>query len=242
VVRLRNGQWAIALVCVILGFMIAVQFKVQQRIARDVSVQRSQELVSQLQKVEAERKALAEELVQLRARLSGKTGAEASGELKEELELAMMQAGLVPLKGQGVTVVLDDSKRPLRPGEDPNAFILHDEDLLKVVNELAAGGAEAIAINGQRLIGRSEIRCAGPTISINNVRTAPPVTIVAIGDPQVLEASLRLRGGVVDSLSFWGIQVTIKREAEVTVPAYKGSLKFTHARPVTGGGARGGKS
>lgn len=229
--RLKNGLWAIALVAVVLGMMVGFQFRVQQRITQDKPFQRSQELTLILQKVEEERDSLQQEVADLRDKLAAAVsrGQNLDG-LAEELEQARMAAGLVEVRGPGVTVILDDSKRPPQPGEDPNAFILHDEDLLKVVNELAAGGAEAIAVNGQRLIGRSEIRCAGPTISINNVMTAPPVVIKAIGDPEVLESSLKLRGGVIDTLSFWGIEVSVKKEAEVIVPAYKGSLRFQFAR------------
>lgn len=233
----QKGQWAVALVCVVLGFMLATQLRVQQQAAEDVSRQRSQELVVLLQRSEREREKLQEEAATLRATLASVSKQnEALAGLAAELEAAQMLAGLMEMHGPGVVVVLDDSKRPSRPGENPNAFILHDEDLLRVVNELAAAGAEAVSINGQRLVSTSEIRCAGPVISINGVRTSPPVTIMAIGDPHDLESALRLRGGVVDSLSFWGIQVQIRREQDVRVPAYQRSIGFSFARPVGGEG------
>ena len=66
-------------------------------------------------------------------------------------------------------------------------YIIHDDDLLRVINELRAAGAEAIAINGERIVAMSEIRCAGPTLSVNNNRSAPPYEIKAIGNPNNLE-------------------------------------------------------
>ncbi|MCL5040572.1 MAG: DUF881 domain-containing protein, partial [Firmicutes bacterium] len=149
-----------------------------------------------------------------------------------EMERLRILAGLSEVQGPGVTVTMDDSKRPRQKGEDPNAFLIHDDDVLKVINELLAAGAEAVAINGQRLVSNTEIRCAGPTISINRAMTAPPLTIVAIGDPATLESALKMRGGVMESLALWGIEVKVKKENEVTIPAYHGSLDFQYAKPV----------
>lgn len=231
--RARSGQLAIALVATVLGMMLAFQFRVQQRISKDIPYQRAEVLATTLSQVQKERDKLRDELDTLRSQVAKGSGDPGlTKPLEDQLKATRLVAGLVDVKGPGVIVTLDDSKRPRQQNEDPNVFLLHDDDLLKVVNELRAAGAEAISVNGQRLIGTSEIRCAGPTVSINNTQTAPPVEIRAIGDPQTLESALKLRGGVIESLSFWGIQVQIKKQDSVLVPAYKGSLKFTFAQPT----------
>lgn len=233
----RQSVLAIALVVAVTGMMLAYQFRIQRAAASSLPVQRSEVLVQNLQAVEKERDSLRDEVAQLRAQIA-KSGAVSDQLLAVETQLAQarMAAGLEDVEGTGVIVTLDDSKRPPEKGQDPNVFLLHDDDLLKVVNELRDAGAEAISINGQRLVATSEIRCAGSTVSINNTRTAPPVEIRAIGDPAVLEAALRLRGGIAETLLFWGIQVDIKPQKLVVVPAYKGSLQPQFAKPVTGGG------
>ncbi|MFO7171660.1 MAG: DUF881 domain-containing protein [Bacillota bacterium] len=230
----RSAYWPLALVTVVLGFMLAMQLKVQERVAaQNVAVQRAEDLTAQLREVEREREALAKEVENLRQQVADLTSQQAvyTG-LAEQLEELRAAAGLTALKGPGVRVVLDDSDRPWRPGENPNAFIIHDEDILRVVNELRASGAEAIAVNGQRLTGRSEIRCVGPVVMVNGVRTTTPVEILALGDPHNLEQGLRLRGGVVDLLTMYSIRVTIERKAEVIIPPYKGSLQFEYGKPV----------
>lgn len=235
----RGGQWAVLLVCVVLGMLLAVQIRTQREVSRTLPYQRLEQLTGVLQQVEAERSLLREEVTELRDKLlRAGEGRDLIAALESELEKARMAAGTLPVKGPGVRVIVDDSKRPRQPGEDPALFIIHDDDLLKVVNELRAAGAEALAINGQRLVATSEIRCAGPTISINNTRTAPPVEILAIGDPQAMESSLRMRGGVVETLGAWGIEVRVRRESELMVPAYQGSLRFRFAQPARkdGGG------
>ena len=72
---------------------------------------------------------------------------------------------------------MKDSLKPIQSGENPNLYVIHDEDILRIVNELRAGGAEAIAINDQRLIGTSEIRCSGPTITVNGKGFGAPLQL-----------------------------------------------------------------
>lgn len=237
-IKPTTGQVTLAFAALILGMMLAVQFRVQKDIAGSAPWRRIEDVTAVLKKVETEKTALQEEVASLRARLDKSAeGQTLITGLREELQKARIMAGLVDLKGPGIILTLNDSKKSRQSGDDPAAFIIHDDDILKVVNELAAAGAEAIAINGQRLVGTSEIRCAGPTISINNTRTAPPIEIKAIGDPQTLEASLMMRGGIIEALAFWGIDVKLTREKELIIPAYRGSLRFQHAQTVEKEGA-----
>jgi len=225
----KQGQIALALVCVVLGVMVAVQFRTTQNIRSTIPFQRVEDLSQRLSQTEKERDVLQQQVKEL----SQSSRSEATS---KEQELVKMGAGVVALQGQGILVSIDDSKRASKPGENPNLYLIHDDDILKVINELWAAGAEAMSINEQRLIASSEIRCAGPTLSVNNTRYSPPYEIRAIGDPQTLENSLRMRGGVVETLQFWGIQVTIRKQELVTVPAYKGTFRFEYATPVKGSG------
>lgn len=238
--RGQSTPIAILLVCFVLGLMLAVQFRVQQRqelLAATPEARRADEAGARLKAAEAERDRLRDEVEKLRLSLAAASagGSDAVQALEAQLRSAQLRAGLVDMHGPGLLVTLDDSKVPRQKNEDPNRFILHDEDVLRVVNELNDAGAEAVSINGQRLIGTSEIRCAGSVISINNTRTAPPVRISAIGDPAVLERALRLRGGVIDTLALWGIQVEIEKKQDLLVPAYKGPSQFQYAQPVQKG-------
>ena len=216
---IRQGQVSIALVCMVLGFMLAVQFRTTQDSKSSVSYQRVEELSQRLLQTEKERDGLLSEV----NRLKTTSGQEAQS---QELADLKMGAGVVPAEGQGVTITIDDSKTKSKAGENPNLYLIHDDDLLKVINELKAAGAEAISINEQRLIATSEIRCAGPTLSVNNIRSAPPYEIKAIGDAKNLENALKMRGGVVETLQVWGIQINVKPDVNVHVPAYKSTFHF----------------
>ena len=154
--------------------------------------------------------------------------------MKEENRLLSLRASLVDVEGPGVVLTITDSKTPVKNGENPNLYLIHDEDMLRIVNELRAAGAEAISINDQRLIGTSEIRCSGPTVTVNGKIFAPPFMIKAIGDTKTLHSALTMRGGVVESLKYWGIEVKIQDEDHVIVPAYDGTIKQNYIK-VKGG-------
>ena len=224
----KQEQIALALVCVVLGAMIAIQFKTTQNIRSAVPQQRVEILSQRVGQLEKERDSLMKEVTELRQAID-------SDATSKEIEIIKMGAGMTALQGAGITVTIDDSKRPTKPGENPNLYLIHDDDILKVINELWAAGAEAIAINDQRLITTSEIRCAGPTLSVNNTRYSPPYNINAIGDPKTLETALKMRGGVIETLQFWGIQITVKKHDSVKIPAYKGAFRFDFAKTVKEG-------
>ena len=228
-IPIRQGQAAIALVCMVLGVMLAVQFRTTQDVNSSIPYQRVEDLSRRLNETEKERDALAKEVHQLRQ------SATLHNESKEMEETIRMAAGLLAIEGPGVVLTIDDSKRPSKPGENPNLYIIHDDDILKVINELLAAGAEAISINEQRLIATSEIRCAGPTLSVNNVRYSPPYEIRAVGDPKNLENALKMRGGVIETLQFWGIQIAIKKQEKINIPAFKGAFRFEYGQAVKEG-------
>ena len=136
----------------------------------------------------------------------------------------------VAVEGEGVIITMNDSSDISKNGENQNLYVIHDDDILRVINELRAAGAEAISINGQRLTATSEIRCAGPTLSVNNVRSAAPFEISAIGDKKNLTNAIKMRGGVEETLSVWGIELEIQTVDKILIPAYTGTTKNLYAK------------
>ena len=99
-----------------------------------------------------------------------------------------------------------------------------------LLNELNSSGAEAIAINEQRIISTSEIRLAGNHIVINGEKFSRPFVFKVIGDAKTLQSAIELRGGIVELLNSNYIQVTIKSEDEIIIPSYKSIIDFNYAR------------
>lgn len=223
--HIEKGRLSIACVCMVLGFMLAVQFRTTQDIKAATPLQRVEVLTERLQKLETENDDLRSELQDLKSNAVAGSGEKLSEDM-------LMISGGVALEGPGIIVTIDDSAKgaqELKKADDPNLYLVHDEDLLKVVNELRAAGAEAISLNGQRLTANSEIRCAGPTVSVNNVRSAPPFEIRAIGNIKDLENAINMRGGVADTLKVWGIHMELASSEKVWIPAYKNAMRYKYA-------------
>ena len=145
-----------------------------------------------------------------------------SGALNESLQNAKIFAGLTELEGPGVKIVLRDNPRSslLTSIDD----LIHDTDVLHVTNELFNAGAEAISVNGERLIASSNIRCAGTVISVDGVRIASPFVILAIGKVDVLYNGFTMQGGVMTELVGANpAMIQITKEKLLRVPAYLGA-------------------
>ena len=133
-------------------------------------------------------------------------------------------SGACDLVGPGVEVIIDDSSRDLYLWEDANDVVVHDSDILLILNDLYAAGAEAVSLNGHRIVNTSAVSCGGYIVHVNDVPEAKPFRIEAIGDPAALSAAMLSENSygsfIKDSVKF---QVTVKEE--VVIPAYSdGSL------------------
>jgi len=237
----KGAQLAISLICVLLGFMISIQYKSVRRntALSNTQFQRADELQALLNKEKEKNENLYKQLLQYEKDLNEyqKEAAESSGQAKallKQLYNAQVLAGMTDVEGPGVIVTLSDSKVK-NEGEtkiDENYFIIHDDDILMVINELADAGAEAISINDERLIDTSEIRCAGNTVSVNNNRYGTPFVIKAIGNPETLESGLNIRSGAVEILRQWGIDITVKKVDKMVINRYNGAITLKYATPV----------
>lgn len=234
---ITSWQLSVATASLFLGFLLSIQFKSQaEQRASNIPSRRIEDLANLLRNSEEKRSSLEKTLVELRTELEKikkDNGIVASNRKKEpESKGKLIVTGLIPLNGPGIMVTLNDSQTPLENGENPANGVVHDEDLLKIVNVLHASGAEAISINGNRLISTSEISCAGPTILVNKNRVAPPFEILAIGNSDTMISGLKMRGGVLETLAPFGLEAKIDKKDELQIPAYNGSLDFKYSKPV----------
>lgn len=155
-------------------------------------------------------------------------------EISQALESQRLAAGMVPLKGPGLRIVTDDTTlKSLPPNEDPNKYIVHEYELRDILNLLWRAGAEAVAINGERIVANTSIYCVGTTIMINNTRMSPPYELLVLGDPTALEAALSDPGALrsfKEAVKRYGLVFQISKQKEVTVPAYNGGFNIKYAQ------------
>ncbi|NLK36543.1 MAG: DUF881 domain-containing protein [Epulopiscium sp.] len=236
-------QWYIAImgVCILLGTIIGIQYNTVKKQAAAIEMQRVTELSNALKKMQDENEKLSKQLAEDEKKLREYEGllaneGDAMKTLKKELDQVRNYAGMTKLQGRGVEITLKDSSMAAQSGGDINAYLVHAEDILSILNELNVAGAEAISINGQRIVSNSSVRCAGSVVNVNGVKIAAPFVISAIGNADILEAALVFPGGVVDSLSPWGIEITIKKQEHIVIPAYTLPRQMIEASPVEEGG------
>lgn len=149
-------------------------------------------------------------------------------ESKNQINDGNKMIGLTEVTGPGITITLADSDIDSTSVLNSSDLLIHDIDLLKVVNELKNAGAEAISINNQRVILTTPIICGGNIININGEKIGSPFEIKAIGSPEAL-ANLSRPGGWLSKLEERGIKVsTPKKSNSITIPKYSGVLNFKY--------------
>ena len=156
------------------------------------------------------------------------------GELQskeEEITEGNKITGLTEVTGAGVIVTLTDSKKDISSSLNPSDLIVHDLDVLSVINELKNAGAEAISINDQRLTPNSGIVCGGNIIDINGEKIGAPFIIKAIGLPEQL-AALNRPGGYLAKLKEYSIGVELKKSNKITIPKYTGTITYKYAKTI----------
>ena len=139
--------------------------------------------------------------------------------------------GLTEVTGSGVIVTLGDSKKDASTSLDPSSLLVHDTDVLSVINELKNAGAEAISINDQRIIPTTGIICGGNIIDINGEKVGAPFEIKAIGLPEQL-AALDRPGGYLELLREYSIEVKLEKSNNITIPKYTGTITYQYAKSV----------
>lgn len=244
--KINEKKWIIGLICFLITFLVTAQIKTINQSSSDIlRLKTENELRDEINQWKDIYDTATSKINELNAKITEYQNSAAKEDkavelIKTELDNVSIFAGLVSVKGQGVVVTLDDTaalkKIEMEVGYDPNTYIIHDSDLLLVVNELLSAGAEAISINGQRVTGNTEIRCTGPQVLINGIRMVAPFKICAIGEATTLKGALSLRGGIVDSMRASNIDVKIETQEEIVIPAYEKSISYQYATVVKDGG------
>jgi uncharacterized protein YlxW (UPF0749 family) len=228
--------------CLVLGFMISMAWvtasnrstrigllsaDMRGRISEGtIDIEKFEELRNEVNRLQAKNTDLENAL--------GKQSGQAKL-LNENLQETKEFACLTEVEGSGLRVILKDdpkAQQEIQLGAMGMLdTIVHDTDVLRVVNELFAGGAEAVAVDGIRVGPGSSFRCVGPSILVNDMKIAAPITIEAIGDSKELYEGLNLPGGVLSELrSQSDAMVNLETFKSIKLPAYAGKVTKRFAK------------
>ncbi len=233
--RTPLGQTLTAAVCVLAGLMVVLS-ALNAR-GTDLRPGRNTDLVSLVQAQSRRNADLTRTVTDLREQVDalGQAGTGGTG-LDDQLAASAATAGYSAVTGPAVTVTLDDAPASFAgDGIDPDLLLVHQQDIQAVVNALWIGGAEAMTIQGQRVVSTTGVKCVGNTVVLHGIPYAPPYVISAIGDPARLQAALTGSGPIQiykQYVEAYRLVYSEQTDARVEFPAHEGALDLSYARPV----------
>lgn len=152
-------------------------------------------------------------------------------EKKNKLNENKKKLGHTKIAGKGIVIKLrdgSDNKNTMK--QDISQLIVHDSDIIAIVNILRNAGAEAISVNDQRIVTKTPISCIGTVIKINEEKVGSPYIISAIGNQEYLESALTMPGGIIELLEQYGIDISVEKANNIEIPAYLSSSKMEYAK------------
>ena len=241
-------RWQVALslgiVCCILTLAISIQLKTIDNARENANIKvsltlTSNELRDQVlkwkEKYDNEVKALEESEKQLEeARFKSIQNDESAVIKEEQIKKNNIILGLTDVKGKGIILTLKDnnnvSRSTISPLDNIELYLVHASDIVAVLNDLKNAGAEAISINGQRIVETTSVYCAGNVLKVNEVKISSPIEIKAIGEPDLLYGSMNIPGGYLELMRETGINVTLKKSDDIQIEKYDGVIKATEMK------------
>lgn len=217
------------------GFLLSAALRAGRSAALEQDVRRA-ELIELIEHRRAHTVRLSAQLETLRDDVAAAEAEAAEGVplLRRRLAELEAAAGLTALRGPGLRVELADAGGTCPTGR-PEDCQIQDTDLQLTVNELFAGGAEAVAVNGERVIGTTAVRSAGRSVLVNYKVLASPYVVEAVGDPERLLARFS-DSEVARDFTVWKdvyeLGFSTQRVDDLRLPAYAGGLRLRAARPV----------
>lgn len=205
----------------------------------------NQDLVNIIKELEEENFELEDRVEQLRQFIATSQSELASGQtsllkLQNELEYLKQKADLTEVTGAGFVVTIDDNVTGAEAAKSlglefyrPDDYIIHFKNILYLINEFR-NVADAISVNGLRIVSTTDVRCVGTVILVNTTRLAPPYEIKVIGDISLLAAAI-IDSDELSYLDSRGYPVDFRLEDELTIGAYRGTFRFNHAQIVKEG-------
>jgi uncharacterized protein YlxW (UPF0749 family) len=214
--QIKRRQLTIAIICAVLAFLVIIQLNIEKNVQVQLSSQTPAELGQIIRNMSVEKDSLRDEIQNLKLQLLDYEKLKKNQKLSYEkavknLEAMKIASGIGKVAGPGVTVKINDKNG-----------IIAAYDLIDLVHELRASGAEAISINNDRVIGHTSIYNSSG-LKIDGRKIKSPFIVRAIGSSSILEQALNMPGGYKATISSLpGVRVEIKKVQTVRLPSAKG--------------------
>ena len=231
----RRGRPLAVVACVAIGFIVVVAVRSRPTSPR-ARLPRQYQLAALIDQQRRTTADLQREVHDLRRqvdelRASSNSRRQSSDAVEHQIAATGTVAGLIELRGPGLKVTLDDSTLDKPPSGNVNDLVIHSQDVQAVVNALWSAGAEAIGINGQRVVSTSAVLCVGNTLLLNGSVYSPPYEITALGAAEERFEQDRLVRRLHEDADNFGLRFSISAADNLKVPAFAGVTSPKYARP-----------
>lgn len=230
----RNIAITLGVMCIALTTAVSVQYRTIRDANKVTGSNVNSELKTEVLRWKGRYEELYEDLDVLEKMLEEKrtlatSNDEASIKLQNELRTLNALIGTIDVSGEGVIINLADNSsvtnQTISIFDNISNYLIHDTDLIMLVNELKNAGAEAISINNERIISTTSITCDGTVILINGNKISSPFTIKAIGSPSLILGAIQRTGGLLEELYAYGLVSSVSQEENVTIYKYSGVIE-----------------
>ena len=239
-----SWQVTLGVALLALGFLVAAQVASEGPRIQYTSQERTP-LVGTVLDLQAQQNELKQQVLDARAAIgaleaAGEGGAAVTRDLNDQLQAARIAAGLVALSGPGIVIQLSDSNLAVPADGNDRDYLVSGQDVQTVVEQLWLAGAQAIAVNGERIVVSTAIVDIGGSVLVNSAYVAAPYRVSAIASTGVLDRLTR-QSGFVDFVraraETFGIGVQYATPDAVDLPAYAGSVNLRYGIANPGPGA-----
>jgi uncharacterized protein YlxW (UPF0749 family) len=225
--------WQVTALSAVLGVMLSLAIRTEEHIrnmglpsdrhgvsAADMKKWKDQDL-----RLQAQIRQLRSQITEFRSSFKDKT--RSSDLLKKQLREYRALTGFAPVAGPGLRITLSNSPIAVLPGTKATEYLASDQDLISLVNEIWAAGAEAVAVSGagpegpQRFVVSTTVRPAGKGVVIDGRNIGAPYHVLAIGNPKELRAALSMNEGIIQTRGLDILKmISIEEAQHLVLPAH----------------------
>lgn len=215
------------LISTVIGILISMSIREKAEIMSPMSIEKIENYNRELNVVENQINVDKEIISHIKSSIEEKSSPAYQDELKRSLQNELKElkilSGEYDIKGEGIVIMIDDSQN--EDYKNTNLGIIHDIDIMIILNELKAAGVDAISINDVRVMGDSEIKCMGPTVKVDGHSKATPFIIKAVGDMEMIYNIMSDKNSYINLLeTTYYMDVKVEKNKNIIIPKRDGRM------------------
>lgn len=215
------------LISTVIGILISMSIREKAEIMSPMSIEKIENYNRELNVVENQINVDKEIISHIKSSIEEKSSPVYQDELKRSLQNELKElkilSGEYDIKGEGIVIMIDDSQN--EDYKNTNLGIIHDIDIMIILNELKAAGVDAISINDVRVMGDSEIKCMGPTVKVDGHSKATPFIIKAVGDMEMIYNIMSDKNSYINLLeTTYYMDVKVEKNKNIIIPKRDGRM------------------